>query len=45
MTPEPLLAPFTDKGKEVSPGILPELILELKTETGGTAWDQWGPGL
>jgi len=21
MTPEPLLAPFTEKGKEVSPGI------------------------
>ena len=42
MTPEPLLAPFTDKGKEVSPGILPELILELKTETGRAIWDQWG---
>ena len=45
MTPEPLLTPFTDKGKEVSPGILPEFIPELKTETGGTARDQCGPGL
>jgi len=43
MTPELLLAPFTDKGKEVSTGCFLELILELKTETGRAAWDKWGP--
>src|SRR5882724_10001684 len=32
MTPELLLAPFSDKGKEVSLGFCLELILGLKTE-------------
>ena len=41
LTLEPLLAPFTDKGKQVSSSVL-EVILELKTET-EVAWDQWGP--
>jgi len=40
---EPLLAPFTDKGKEVSTGFFLELIPGLKTETGRAPQDQWGP--
>ena len=42
MTPEPLLAPFTEKGKEVSSRFFLELTPELKTETGRATWDQWG---
>jgi len=41
LTLEPLLAPFTDKGKQVSSSVL-EVIPELKTQTEGTR-DQWGP--
>ena len=40
MTPEPLLAPFTDKGKEVSLGFCLELIPELKTNN---RWNNSGP--
>jgi len=40
MTLEPLLAPFTNKGKEVSLGFCLELILELKTEN---RWNNSGP--
>jgi len=36
MTPELLLAPFTNKGKKVGSSFL-EVILELKTKTAG-AW-------
>jgi len=39
---EPLLAPFNDKGKEVSTGFFLELIPGLKTKTGRAAQDQWG---
>jgi len=35
-----LLAPFTNKGKEVSLGFCLELILELKTEN---RWNNLGP--
>ena len=45
MTLELLLAPFTEKGKEVSSGVFLELTLELKTETGRAARNQWGLGL
>src|SRR5882724_8895541 len=41
MTLEPLLAPFTEKGKQVSTRSF-GMILELKTETGRAAGDQWG---
>jgi len=34
MTPEPLLVPFTDKGKEVSTGLVPGFDTGTKTETG-----------
>ena len=44
MTLEKLLAPFTDKGKHQLQLSL-EVIPELKTETEGTAQDQWGPDL
>ena len=39
---KPLLAPFTDKGKEVSTGFPLKLTVELKLGTGGSIWDQWG---
>ena len=40
---EPLLVPFTDKGKEVSTRInFWNLTLELKTGTGGPIQNQWG---
>ena len=42
MTPEPLLAPFTDKGKEVSTGIVPGFDTRTNTETGGPFGDQRG---
>jgi len=45
MTLEKLLAPFTDKGKQVSSSLSLELIPELKTETERTARNQWGPGM
>jgi len=46
MTPEPLLAPFIDKGKEVSTGInFWNLTPELKSGTGGPFRNQWGPVL
>ena len=35
---EKLLAPFMDKGKQVSTS-------QLQTKTERTAWDQWGLGL
>src|SRR5882724_6299464 len=42
MTPEPLLAPFTDKGKEVSTGLVPGFDTGTNTETGGPFGDQRG---
>ena len=46
MTPEPLLAPFIDKGKEVSTGInFWNLTPELKSGTGGPFRNQRGPVL
>ena len=42
MTPEPLLAPFTDKGKEVSTGVVPGFDTGTNTETGGPFGDQRG---
>jgi len=41
MTLEPLLTPFTEKGKQVSTGSFGR-IPELKTETGRAFRDQWG---
>jgi len=41
MMPEPLLAPFTDKGKEVSFLFL-DFVLELKAGTERAPWNQWG---
>ena len=40
--PEPLLAPFTDKGKEVSTGLDSGVDTGLKTKTGRTVGDQRG---
>jgi len=42
MTLEPLLVPFTNKGKEVSTGIVPGFDTGTNTETGGPFGDQWG---
>src|SRR5882724_9199569 len=39
---EPLLAPFTDKGKEVSTRVVPGFDTGTNTETGGTFGDQRG---
>ena len=41
MTPEPLLAPSTDKGKEASCFSFLSIVLELKTRTERAPWDQW----
>jgi len=41
MMPEPLLEPFTNKGKEVSLYFL-GFVLELKARTERAPWNQWG---
>ena len=43
MTPEPLLMPFTDKGKEVSAGV--DSGVDTGNETGRAAGVKWGTAL
>jgi len=43
MALEPLLAPFTDKGKEVCSRFFWNWYWDWKTETGRAVWDQWKP--